>query len=192
MEAKSFRWWGVQPSPSTRLLQKFQVSSEGFPSRSGTGQMFNSGFVECLGQLLLSEGGRQRCRQTVKRAAHPGWRTGTSLWLDWCWRSRALQRSAIHTARQWCQRSASKSDMVLSLDFENAFNSIDRLGMLQLRKIRIRFPGWLLGLKPSLPKPVFSKAILWVPFLCILINLVEVNDSQKEAELKGAQGDLRC
>ena len=101
--------------------------------------------------------------------------------------------AAIHTARQWCQRSAGKSDMVfLSLDFENAFNSIDRLGMLQLRKIRIRFPGWLLGLKPSLPKPVFSKAILWVPFLCILINLVEVNDSQKEAELKGAQGDLRC
>ena len=48
--------------------------------------------------------------------------------------------AAIHTARQWCQRSAGKSDMVfLSLDFENAFNSIDRLGML--REIRLRFPG---------------------------------------------------
>ena len=87
--------------------------------------------------------------------------------------------AAIHTARQWCQRSAGKSDMVfLSLDFENAFNSIDRLGML--REIRLRFPGlapwaeWTYCMvarrassstvKPSLPKPVFSKAILWAPF----------------------------
>ena len=66
--------------------------------------------------------------------------------------------AAIHTARQWCQRSAGKSDMVfLSLDFENAFNS--SIVWVCCGRSGSGFLAWLLGLNglwwpvaPPLPR----------------------------------------
>ena len=46
----------------------------------------------------------------------------------------------VHTARQWCQRNAGDRNKVfLKIDFENAFNTVDRVTFLQ--QCRLHFPS---------------------------------------------------
>eukprot|EP00666_Eupelagonemidae_sp_cell4sb_P018063 gene18063-biopygen37043 len=61
----------------------------------------------------------------------------------------------IHTAAQWMERNSDDPDKVfLKVDFENAFNSVDRVAFL--REIRSRLPGlsrwaeWCYGTKSKL------------------------------------------
>ena len=54
--------------------------------------------------------------------------------------SRLGTETAIHTARQWALRSSGHVDKVfLKVDFQNAFNTIDRAAFLRL--VRLRLPG---------------------------------------------------
>ena len=48
--------------------------------------------------------------------------------------------AAVHTARQWVERNAGTADKVLlKVDFQNAFNSVDRFALLS--ETRAAFPG---------------------------------------------------
>ena len=48
--------------------------------------------------------------------------------------------AAVHTARQWAERNAGVADKVLlKVDFQNAFNSVDRFALLS--ETRAAFPG---------------------------------------------------
>ncbi|CAE7232233.1 STRN3, partial [Symbiodinium pilosum] len=48
--------------------------------------------------------------------------------------------AAVHTARQWCHRHASNcGKCFLTVDFANAFNSIDPTALL--REVRLKLPG---------------------------------------------------
>ena len=48
--------------------------------------------------------------------------------------------AAVHTARQWAERNAGTADKVLlKVDFQNAFNSVDRFALLS--ETRAAFPG---------------------------------------------------
>ena len=52
--------------------------------------------------------------------------------------------AVVHTARQWVQRHAGIPDQVLlKIDFSNAFNTVDRAALL--RETRLRLPGLSLG-----------------------------------------------
>lgn len=53
--------------------------------------------------------------------------------------------AAVHTARHWVQRHAGQVDQVLlKVDFHNAFNMVDRAALL--REVRLRSPGLAPGL----------------------------------------------
>jgi hypothetical protein len=48
--------------------------------------------------------------------------------------------AAVHTARNWFHRNSGHANKAfLTIDFENAFNSVDRAAML--REVRLRLPG---------------------------------------------------
>ena len=87
-----------------------------------------------IGEILRRLVGKVLC-QNVKQAAQ------TYFWPRQVGVGSPLGADcAIHTVRQWCQRhSGDSSKVVLKLDFENAFNTVDRAKALA--ELRAQFPG---------------------------------------------------
>ena len=57
--------------------------------------------------------------------------------------------AVVHTARHWAQRHAGQAEQVLlKIDFSNAFNTVDRASLL--RETRLRLPNCPLGLSGAM------------------------------------------
>ena len=102
-----------------------------------------------IGEVLRRVVGKVLCQEVKQAAQDYFWPrqvgVGAQLGAD----------SAVHSVRQWCERHAADAGkVVLKLDFENAFNCVDRGAAL--RELRGHFPSlsrwaqWCYGQHSSL------------------------------------------
>ena len=85
--------------------------------------------------------------------------------------------AVVHTARHWAQRHAGQAEQVLlKIDFSNAFNTVDRASLL--RETRLRLPGlspWAEWCYASLASFAFFSSLascflfLLLPFSSLLL-----------------------
>ena len=87
-----------------------------------------------MGEIVRRIVGKSLCKDAKQASENYFWPrqvgVGSPLGAD----------SAVHTVRQWSQRnSGNSSKVIVKLDFENAFNTIDRAAALS--ELRTQFPS---------------------------------------------------